>query len=138
MLFVLLSNKQVRRRWSARAQGNHFALAEGMEVGTVATGIPRNGNTIRLVYCIFLHPFRLRLICCFVFIVFCVRFAQLIWRLGAKPPTATFGNVTGCGRQMGSLALPCSRLSCSCVGRGERCICIYVVLACCHDRYASF
>ena len=34
---MLLSNKQVRRRWSARAQGNHFALADGMEVGTIAT-----------------------------------------------------------------------------------------------------
>jgi hypothetical protein len=59
----------------------------------------------------------------FCFHCVCVRFAQLIWRIGAKPPTATFGNVTGCGRQMGSLA-PSMFSSFVCRTRGK--VCMYI------------
>ena len=59
----------------------------------------------------------------FCFHCVCVRFAQLIWRIGAKPPTATFGNVTGCGRQMGSLAPPMFS-SFVCRTRGK--VCMYI------------
>ena len=134
---MLLSNKQVRRRWSARAQGNHFAIADGMEVGTVATLWDTQNRKYDKVSLLYMPaPISSSVNMLFCFHCVCVRFAQLIWRIGAKPPTATFGNVTGCGRQMGSLALPSSvvfRVS----DEGEG---VYVYMspfACCHDRHAS-
>ena len=76
---------------------------------------------VSLLYC--LHPFYLRFIL-FSFHSVCVRFARSV-----EPPTASFGNVSGCGRQMGSLALLSSCLSSFvCRTRGKVCVYIYVAL----------
>ena len=62
-------------------------------------------------------------------LICCVCFANLIGVACAKkPPTTTFGNVGGCGEQMGSVVSHLRVCRISFVGRGGRYVCIYIAL----------